>query len=229
MELTKILIVAKEIEAGDAYANVLSGLGIAYDLAASITEMSKMAVENAYNGMLIDILTLVRSSKEEKVIAYECINLYPVLRVKWDCKKKQVNLSPLEQSFCTSTESVLHFFVENRCRTFPARTLRRHSRKSINLNLIFSTESVFRSQCSEESFTTSISMGGAFLHTRQMLTRGQSVWLRPVELSDQTPIAATVCWSLEWGLSRGIPGVGLKFGALSDVQARYLKSVLNGQ
>jgi hypothetical protein len=224
----KILIVVKDHEAGHAYTEALSQIGVTYDIASSFLEMSCLAVDNAYNGLLVDILTLVRSSKEEKIIAYECFNLYPVLRVKWENKKKKINLSPLEQAFSPDTESALKFFVENRCIPFPARSLRRYNRKNYNLSVLLSPDGLFREQGTIKTFTLNIAPGGAFLHTTQDFAVGQVVWLRFLEFSDQTPIAATVCWTLEWGESRCISGIGLKFDTLSQGQEQALQSVTNG-
>ena len=67
----KILIVVSDVEAGNAYQQVLSDIGVACDLVHSFGEMLVVAVENAYNGILVDILTLARCSKEEKAIAYD--------------------------------------------------------------------------------------------------------------------------------------------------------------
>jgi hypothetical protein len=225
---TKILIVVKDHEAGNAYAEALTGIGVAYDIASSFVEMSCLAIENAYNGLLVDILTLVRSSKEDKIIAYECINLFPVLRVKWENKKKKINLSPLEQAFSPDAASTLQLFVDSRCRPFPARRLRRHSRKNYNLNVLLSPDGSFSEHDTLKTFSLNISPEGVFLHTPQPWARGTTVWLRFVEFSDQTPIAATVRWSLEWGLGRCIPGIGLRFELLSPDQEQELKAIVGG-
>ena len=225
---TKILIIVNDHEAAHAYAEALSGTGSGYDIVSSFNEMSCMAVENEYNGLLIDILTLVRSSKEEKVIAYECINLYPVLRVKWESKKKRINLSPLEQAFSPDAVSTLLLFVESRCRPFPARRLRKFSRKDYNLNVLLSPDGLFTEDTTVKTFSLNISRDGLFLHTTQAFAVGQTVWLRFVEFFDQTPIGATVRWTLEWGQSRCIPGIGLTFGRLSENQEQVLAAMSNG-
>jgi hypothetical protein len=225
---TKILIVVKDHEAGHAYTEALSGIGVTYDIASSFIEMSCLAVENAYNGLLVDILTLVRSTKEEKIIAYECFNLYPVLRVKWENRKKKINLSPLEQAFSPDADSALKFFIESRCMPFSARSLRRHNRKNYNLSVLLSPDGQFSEQGTIKTFSLNIAPGGVFLHSTQAFELGQTVWLRFLELSDQTPIAATVCWSLEWGQSRCISGIGLRFDQLSEDQEESLNSISNG-
>jgi hypothetical protein len=224
---SKILIVVKDQEASQAYAEALCGIGVGYDIVTSFYEMSCLAVENAYNGLLVDILTLVRSSKEEKVIAYEFFNLYPVLRVKWENKKKQINLSPLEQSFSPDTTSALKFFIENRCSPFPPRRLRRHSRKNYNLNVLLSTDGMFSGNDSIKTFSVNISRTGIFIHTTRNYELGDTVWLRFVEFADQAPFAARVCWLLEWGQSRCIAGIGLRFERLSEAQDQVIKAIVN--
>ena len=227
MTQTKILVVVKDTEAGNAYVSALSEIGVICDVAHSFEQMSAMAVENAYNGFLLDILTLVRCSKEEKAIAYECINLFPVLRVKWEERHKKIKLSPLEQSFSPDSDSALRFFIETRCKSFPARSLRRHNRKPINLNLLYCTGDAFSEAESERSFTINLSMGGLFLHTMKSLKGGARIWLRFLEFADQAPIAATVCWSQQWGVTRCIPGVGLQFEAMTEKQEEEIRRILN--
>jgi len=225
---TKILIVVKDHEAGHAYADTLNRIGVHYDIATSFDQMSCLAMENAYSGLMVDILTLVRSSKEEKVIAYECFNLFPVMRVKWENKKKKINLSPLEQSFSPDAESALRFFVENRCKPFTARSLRKHNRKNNNLNLLISRAGTFSEDNSIKSFTLNLSRAGAFLHTLQDFEPGQTLWFRFVEYADLAPIAATVRWTLAWGASRCVPGVGVRFERLSGTQEQALKAIASG-
>lgn len=220
---TKILIVASDLDAGKAYSDALLELDVACDLVASFHQMSSSAMEQAYNGLVIDILTLVRCSKEEKVIAYDCMNLYPVLRVKWESKEKKMKLSPLEQSFSPDAETALRSFIDNRCRSFPARQLRRYQRKAINLNVLLSPDGSFAAETTFKSFTVNLSGGGFFLHTTQNFEIGQTLWVRFQEFADQTPIAATVCWMVEWGRPRSISGVGMQFKVLSEGQAREIQ------
>jgi Tfp pilus assembly protein PilZ len=221
-EDTKILMVVKEGEARAAYEEALRGIGVPYDVACSFDEVLSLSIENAYSGIMIDILTLIRSSKEEKTIAYDCINFYPSLRVKWDARQKSMNLSPLEQSFSADTDATLAYFIENRCKPFTARSLRRFNRKETFLSVLFSTSRDFPDDDSIKSFTVNISQGGAFVHTTQPFVKGQAVWLRFVETPDAEPLRAVVCWRIEWGARPGIPGIGVMFEFISEQQADEL-------
>lgn len=225
---TRILIVVKDPEAGKAYADTLSQLGVAYDVVSSFDRMWDLVVERPYNGLLVDILTLVRCSKEEKVIAYDCINLYPVLRVKWEAKNGRIKLGSLEQAFTPDADTALRSFIENRCRLFPPRQVRRHKRKPIHLNVLFSPDGSFDEGSCSRSFTVNLAPGGVFLHTMESFPVGATLWLRFVDLADQTPVAATVRWAIQWGESRSIPGVGLKLEGLSEQMEKELQRIYQG-
>lgn len=215
----KILIIANGEEATHAYTRSLSNITSAYDVAVSFNEAQSMAKETAYNGMLLDLLTLVRSSKEEKLIAYNLINLYPTIRIKYDMKSKEIKLAPIDLSLSMDSQASLSLFVESRCNSFPARSLSRHKRTNTCLDVLLCANDSFSQEDSIKTFTVDISVNGAFLHTTQSFQRGDRVWLRFKDLVDSTPIEAKVCWNIEWGVgSRSVSGIGIEFKILSDSQ-----------
>jgi Tfp pilus assembly protein PilZ len=221
---TKILIVVKDPEAGKAYGEALSEIGVEYDIAPSFEKMSQMVVDAPYNGLIVDILTLVRSRNDEKVIAYDCINLYPVLRVKWEPKQKQIKVSPLDGALAPDgSPSSLESFIESRCRPFPPRQLRRHKRKQLSVNLLLGTDDTFSEESTLKTFAVTISAGGVFVHTTRHFEKGMTLWLRFPEFADQAPIPATVRWCLDWGCSRRIPGIGLRFERFSLDQEQEIR------
>jgi hypothetical protein len=227
MAETRILMVVKEQEARGAYEEALQRYGVAFDVAESFDQVLKLSIDNAYSGLMIDILTLIRSSKEEKSIAYDCINYYPSIRVKWDARNKSMNLSPLEQAFSVDAETTLAQFIEKRCRSFDARSLRRFNRKETCLSLLLSTSPEFREETSSRTFTVNISRGGAFIHTLLPLRKNDPVWLRILELEPAEPVKAVVCWGIEWGSCRSIPGVGVRFVDLSESQLEQIAKMAN--
>ncbi|HBA88339.1 MAG TPA: PilZ domain-containing protein [Geobacter sp.] len=224
MEETRLLMVVNEAEARDAYRQALDRVGVSYHTAASFREMLHMSIDAAYSGLLIDLLTLVRSSQEEKSIAYDCINLYPTLRVKWDTRLKCMSLSPLEQSFSSNVEAGLSYFIESRCKPFAARSLRRFNRKDCYLSvLIFASDGPDAEAV--KSFTVNISQGGAFVHTTRPLPKGAPVRLSFAEQAGEAPIMAVVCWNIEWGSCRSIPGTGVMFDGLTERQANWINII----
>jgi hypothetical protein len=226
MSVTRLLIVASDAESAKAYADAVASSDAAYDVAASFTEMAEMATHRRYNGLLVDVLTLVRCTPEEKAIAYESINLFPVMRVRWNKNVGKLQLSPLEAGYPVEPEPALRMFIETRCRTFKAKSLRKHKRRTTTLNLVFSAGEPGAGE-EVKSFSINISVGGAFVHTMKIFQEGTPLWLRLIHFNDQTPIPATVRWSQPWGLSSSIPGVGISFDSLTKEQEQELKALLN--
>ena len=218
-------MVVKEAEARGAYEEALRRVGVRYDVAESFDEVLRLSVDNAYSGLIIDILTLIRSSKEEKQIAYDCLNFYPSLRVKWDARQKAMNLSPLEQSYSADAETTLDFFIENRCRSFAARSLRKFNRKETVLALLLCASPDSPAGDGLKTFTVNVSQGGAFVHTTDSYAKGETVWLRFRELPDGEPVQAVVCWHVQWGACRSIPGIGVRFEFASQEQADEVRKL----
>jgi Tfp pilus assembly protein PilZ len=224
----KILIVANGVEATHEYKRALSNLASEYDAAETFYEAQSRAKETAYNGMLFDLVTLVRSSKEEKLIAYSLINLFPVIRVKYEKRSREIKLAPLEESLSTDPQTALQLFIEDKCQSFPARFLSRYQRVEAFLHVLLCPTDQFSESGSAQTFTVNISRGGAFLHATQPFQRGDTVWLQFKELADPAPIKTRVCWRIEWGSeSRSIPGIGVEFETLSESQREEIHSFCN--
>ena len=221
---TRVLMVVKETEARGAYEEALRKVGVEYDLAGSFSDVLTLSVEKAYSGLIIDILTLIRSSKEEKTIAYDCINFYPSLRVKWNPGPKTLDPAPLEQGLSPDTEA-LRRFIEQRCRTFTPRTLRKFNRKDTFLSALLSTSGDCRIEQSLKTFTVNISRGGAFVHTTAPSSKNDVVWLHFPEAAGGGPVKGTVCWQVPWGSSRSIPGIGVRFRFSSAEQEEQISKV----
>ena len=74
MKNTRILLIAKECASKKIYVEMLSKVGVTFDIATSFAEASGMARNIPYNGLLVDVLTLIRADQNEKSIALECMN-----------------------------------------------------------------------------------------------------------------------------------------------------------
>lgn len=223
----KIVMVVKEAEARAAYEDALQRVGARYDVAGSFHELLSLSLENSYSGLLIDLLTLVRSSKEEKSIAYDCLNFYPSLRLKWDARNKSMNLSPLEQARPGDAQETLAYFIQSRCKAFTPRSLRRFNRKDTFLSLLLCSGGPDADPRTLKTFTVNVSQGGAFVHTTEPLAKNQPVWLRFVDLPDEGAVQARVRWRIEWGACRSIPGIGVRFDGLSETRADLIKKMAN--
>ncbi|ACM18628.1 PilZ domain protein [Geotalea daltonii FRC-32] len=229
MESLKVLVVSREGEAMDAYGLALEQIGVNYDVASSFRHLSSMVRKEAYNGMIVDMLTLVRAGKDEKRIAYELMNFFPATHVKWDTRHKSISLSLLGQMSETESVAALRTFIEEKCRPFRSRRLRMYPRKELILNILLSPDPSFPEGLTEKTFTVNVSKGGCFLHTVGPLENGQTVWLKIHEFSDQTPIKAVICWKLAWGEQLTIPGIGVKVEETTPMQMTELSKLLQSK
>jgi Tfp pilus assembly protein PilZ len=220
----KVLMVVKDTDAREAYEESLRKLGVAYDFAGSFSDVLSLSVEKAYSGLIVDILTLIRSSKEEKMIAYDCINLYPCLRVKWNPGPKALSPAPLDQGLSPDTEA-LRNFIEQRCKPFTPRTLRKYNRKDTFLSALLSTCGDCGIEQSLKTFTVNISRGGAFVHTTMPFRKEETVWLQFSEIAGGGPVKGAACWQIPWGSSRAIPGIGVQFQFSSTEQEEQIRKM----
>lgn len=220
-EETRILMVVKETLAREAYEEALRQVGVAYDMAASFRDALSLSVERAYSGLIIDILTLIRSSKEEKTIAYDCINFYPCLRVKWNPGQRTLDLPP-EQGLSPDT-GAMKAFIEEKCHPFTPRMLRKFNRKDTFLSAGLSTCGECDIEQSLKTFTVNISRGGAFVHTTLPFRKEEAVWLHFPDVAGGGPVKGAACWQIPWGTSRAIPGIGVRFEFATEEQEEQIR------
>ena len=227
MENIRILLIVNEDAAKNAYTELLDKVGVAYDTVTSFLDASSMARNTAYNGLLVDVLTLIRADQNERSIALECMNCYPSMQIKWDAKNKTVRSLTFLQTLYSEPESAFRMFIKERSKPFSARTLRVYNRKSIVMSLLFSIDCDCSGEKALKTFLIDLSRGGCFIHTvHQALYTGQEVLLRILELSDPTPIKAVVSWQREWNIKRQIPGIGVKFELLTEIQKKQIDIIL---
>jgi Tfp pilus assembly protein PilZ len=227
MKNTRILLIVKNDTSRNVYVEILDKIGVAFDIVTSFIDASSKARSTPYNGLVVDVLTLIRADQNEKRIALECMNFYPSTQIKWEAKSKTIHLLMFSHTSHSEPESALRMFIEERCKPFAARSLRLFNRKNIILNLLFSLDCHCSDEKASKTFLLDISQGGCFVHTVHALDNRQDVWLRFLELSDQMPIKAVVCWQLNWGVKRQIPGIGVRFESFSEVQEKEIKLILD--
>ena len=69
---------------------------------------------------------------------------------------------------------------------------------------------------------------GCFLFSVQDWALGETAWLTVMELSDRTPISAEVRRRIKWGTPMQIPGIGVEFKTIKELQAREISKTLWG-
>ena len=104
--------------------------------------------------------------------------------------------------------------------------MRQFNRKESFISVFLSTGRDFAADGVIKTFTVNVSQGGVFVHTTQPFTKGERVWLRFSEMLAADPVQAVVCWQIEWGTCRSIPGIGVMFDFQSEEQADAVRRTL---
>ncbi len=172
---------------------------------SSLGELLSIVRDVPVAGILLELVTSIRSSPEEKEAAHELTRFYPFAR----CKLVGQEIRVIGEG------NSLEAFAE-RCRQFDSRTLRRETRERKNLAVYLSPDHALDD--AEKCVTIDVSKGGCFVYSSREWKVGDRVWLR--FFRDEVVIPGTVCFWRAWGGNTGIPGIGVRF----DVESPSTKA-----
>jgi hypothetical protein len=220
METCRVLVVADNPEIREEYVKAVDLLGIEQENAASLSELYTLLPKIAFNGLLLDVGTLVRASVAEKAYIHEIIQIFPSVRIRWDAQGKNVRVLLYGQS--GEGIATLDSFIREQCIPFGARKLRVSDRVDAHFNVLISRRPDFSTPSTLKTVTINVSKGGCYIFAAEPWEPHCQVWLQFRELSDPTPVAAEVCWRKMWGMSMGMPGVGVRFTEITDGQVAEL-------
>jgi hypothetical protein len=219
---TKLLLIAEEGRARDAYVGVLSGLDVDVDCVASPDEICGTIIEAAYSGLLIDVPTMIRCECADKNRVNRIMLRYPVLRLMFNSSFGGIR--GLAQGGTMRDNRDLAEFVLHECVPFPPRSIRVTRRQDIlfNVLLLDHPERVG----GERTVTINVSEHGCFVFTSALWRLDTPAWLVVREFEDKTPIELRVRWQREWGEGMQLPGIGTTFESMTTHQYVQLHSFL---
>ena len=215
----KLILVCRDGEARQAYLNEAKTIGVQVDVVSTYGELFNTMIETPYQGVMVDLITSMKASKEEKGMAQEIIEVFPIIQLKWDNESKAIRTISLSKSQSSDT---LADFVSAECEAFSPRAIRLNIRKSIHFNTIICHEEKMTEKNIEKTVTINASKGGCFLFSIQDWSRSLHVWLIINELQDKTPISGDIRWKMEWGKAMMIPGIGINFKQIKPNQLEEL-------
>ncbi len=179
-------------------------------------DAEKLALENTYNGILIDLTSIIKAKGEEKVVAYGLASVYPSLRVR----SMGAMLIPMAMPGDAKQDNSLKDFINKTCAEFEPRSLRLYRRRDKCVSII-------RKDIpgEERGFTLNISWGGAFIidNHPERFTAGQKMTLFLHELGMEVNVV--VCWIQPWG-HRHFPGIGVRFETVDEELEKALFQLL---
>lgn len=220
---TKILLVAETGPARDAYTEVLHDLDVLVDCIASPDEMTEALVEASYNGLLVDVPTMIRCESKDKNRITRIMDRFPVLRLMYN--QNYGGIRGLALGGTIKDNRNLADFVLHECVPFNSRSIRVAERKDVIFNVKLMNE-LGQEDLAELTVTVNVSEHGCFVYSVNDWAVDSPAWMVVNEFEDHTPIEMKVCWLQRWGKSMVMPGIGARFESMSTHQYVQLHSYL---
>ncbi len=215
----RVILVCKEGASRQTYLNETKKNEVEVDAVSTFGELFQAMIINPYQGVMIDLVTSMKASREEKGVAQEILDVFPVIQLKLENETGTIRTISLGSS---SGSGSLVDFINNECRIFAPRAVRLSARKSINFNVLLSKEEHINEKLSEHTVTINASLSGCFLYSSQDWSAITNVWFMINELQDKSPIKGDIRWAVPWGKNMVIPGIGISFKKIKPEQLEEL-------
>ncbi len=211
----RLILVCKEGPARQAYLREATSIGLEVDSVPTFGDLFKSMITTAYHGVMIDLVTSVKASREEKGVVQDILDAFPVIQLKWDPETN--NIHTISTGSSMNVNSLAHF-VAHECQIFKPRAIRLNVRKTMHFNVLLSRHKDMAQGIAEKSITINLSKSGCFLLSCQDWSDISDIWFVISELTDKRPIPGEIRWRQPWGKAMTMPGFGVSF-----------KSILPGQ
>jgi Tfp pilus assembly protein PilZ len=182
----------------------------------SFLQAEDVAREGVFNGVLVDLQSIIKAKGDEKIIACSLTGFYPTLRVR----ALGGMLVPMAMPGDARQDSSLKDFLGKTCQAFIPRRLRLHRRRDIVLSALSCSDVT-----EDRLVTMNLSWGGAFIMDThpEKYEIGQNLHIKLPEF--ECSFDADVRWIRPWGL-RKIPGVGIAFRDIDEQMETLLATLL---
>ncbi|MEF2230667.1 MAG: PilZ domain-containing protein [Pseudodesulfovibrio sp.] len=221
---TRLLLIAEPGLPRAAYLGVLRDLDVEVDCIASPGEMAGALMDAPYNGLVIDVPTMIRCDCGDKNRITRVMERFPVLRVMYN--PKCGGIRGLAQGGTLRDNRDLIEFVEHECVPFSPRSIRVVQRREVVFNVVLLNRLGLPEVQGERTVTLNVSEHGCFIYSINDWRMGEPAWLVVNEFDDRTPIELKVRWQRPWGTASLLPGIGATFESMSTYQYVQLHSFL---
>jgi hypothetical protein len=211
-----LLVISYNADIRGAFLENLQRINATGVACESFLEAEDIAREGVFNGILVDLQSIVKAKGDEKVIACSLTGFYPTLRVR----AIGGMLVPMAMPGDARQDNSLSDFINKSCLAFTPRRLRLHRRRDIVLSAVSNLQAP-----EDHLFTLNMSWGGAFVvdaHPEKYQI-GQDIQLAFPEFSYS--FIASIRWICSWGMRR-IPGVGVEFRGIDAEMESILAAIL---
>ena len=214
-----IALVANQKEDIDVYLTLLDKPGVTLKVVPSFKHLEQLLATHPYSGIIVDLKTKLGVPREQKELAYELLDHYPVLQsriIPGSCKMQTLAFGKAARDIS------LDAFLTEECPRFNARKLRAGSRRRIHFNILLSRTGSFAMDDLERTVTVNASKDGCFILSTAEWSKHSSIAFIFRDLTIKTPVVGEIRWRVPWGRKMKMPGIGIKY---EDIQASQLNEL----
>lgn len=223
MSTPLILLVSRSASRSQCYREEFDKLEISCLVISEVKEVPTLTAGTPFSGILLDMPVLIKASATDKAALEDILKALP---------SAYLNIAPASDAIRLLTADGTQGIAKNvdefalLCKEFTPRLVRPGDRFPIHLNALLAGEATPEHQ--EQTVTLNLSSRGCFLFSANPdLQVDQDVTINFVELTDTTPVQATICWLRRWGeKGRHIPGIGVKFTKTTQKQDEHILKLI---
>ncbi len=214
-----LLVVSYSDETRAALTASLVNNNVAAVACSTFCEAENLVLQGLFNGILIELPSIIKAKGEEKIVAYTLTNFFPTLRVR----AVGSVLIPMAMPGSAKQDKNLNDFINVTCSNFIPRKLRTFRRHQLFLPTLLS----YQDQ-EYRGFTMNMSWGGAFIVDvfAEKFTEKSEIKITFPEFD--FCVDAIICWSRIWG-SQNPPGIGVKFQDLTESDEEIISKLLKSR
>ena len=225
MENLRVLLVVVPGATRDAYCAELATTPAEWDVVDAVDQLETTLVDTPYNGLILDVSTMIRATALQKRKAQTLLEFYPVLRLSHHPEGGPSR--GLTDGLTPSRASTIEDFIRQDCATFAARPLRSCQRSSLTLNVLLLPQPDGARAEGQKAYTVNVSESGCFIALPEPPACGAPLYAIFTDLEDRTPVPLEVRWRFAWGEAPRVPGFGARFLTLTPLQRDEIAARLN--
>ena len=220
MTKPKIVLVANQEAEVEVYLKQLRDYDVDFEVAPGFKVLEHLLATGSYNGIIVDLKTKLTVDRDQKMLAHDLLEHYPVLQARVMPDSNQIQALPFGKA---KMDASLDSFLTVECPNFEARCIRSAVRHRIHFNVLLSVNGSFAPNDVERTVTLDVSRNGCFIVTPYKWPDHGSVPFILKELTTATPIVGEIRWEIPWGQIMQIPGIGVRF---EDIQPSQLEELI---
>lgn len=222
MSAPTLILVARSESRIQTYREALELRGFACHPVTELKELATLACRSLFNGVLLDMPIITKSSVAEKALIEDVLKALP---------SAYLNIAPATDTIKLLIASGNHGTARSLeefltiCAGFVPRLVRPNDRVPLHLNALVTRRG--SADAHEQTVTLNVSTQGCFLFsTHPENSPGDQVSIQFIGLDDPTAIIATIRWVRPWGECHQMPGIGVTFEQISTSQTDQLNELM---